>query len=83
MTEAEWLTGTDPSPMLEILEGMTSSRKLRLSACACCRHCWHLLSEEASRRAVLVAERFADGLATPEELEELERLEEENGSPAR
>src|SRR5215475_1957624 len=68
MTEAEWQAATDLNGMLEFLGDRISSRKLRLFACAACRRVWHLLTEPASRHAVEVAERYADGLATKEEL---------------
>jgi hypothetical protein len=45
MTEQEWLTCTDPRPMLEFLRDKASNRKLRLFACACVRRAWHLLTD--------------------------------------
>jgi hypothetical protein len=67
MTEAEWLACDDPGPMLDFLRGRPSERKLRLFACACCRRVWYLLRDKRSRRAVEVAEGYADGQATTEE----------------
>lgn len=67
MNEAEWLACTDPLEMLALPEARSSERKLRLFLIACSRRVWHLLSP-AYGRAVELAERFADGAASPEEL---------------
>jgi hypothetical protein len=67
MDEKAWLACTDPAPMLEFLRGRASDRKLRLFACAYCRAVrgsQHMLPGTA----VAVAERYADGLASDEDL---------------
>jgi hypothetical protein len=44
--------------------GVMDERTTRRFACWCVRHVWHLLTDERSRRAVEVAEAYADGRAT-------------------
>src|SRR5262249_12588620 len=73
MTEEEGLAGQYPQRMIPVLQGRTSPRKLRLLACACCRRVWHLMKNRESRRAVDVAERFADGKVTDSERAEARR----------
>ncbi len=69
MDEAEWWACADPDRMLKFLGRKYSARKLRLFAVACCRRFWFLLGK-TSRRAVEVAEQFADGGAGLQELDE-------------
>jgi hypothetical protein len=69
MDEQQWLSCDYPPTMLTFLKRRASKRKLRLFSVACCRRIWPLIGEERSRAAVLVAERFADGDATSEELQ--------------
>ena len=70
--ESEWLTSTKIRPMLDYHglwpSGRNRSRKLRLFAVACCRRVWHLLPNEVSRHAVVIAERYADKLVKTAEL---------------
>jgi hypothetical protein len=65
MTEAEWLACDSADAALRFVTGLEkkSNRKLRLFGCACCRRNWYLLNDPRSRRAVEVAEAFADGQA--------------------
>lgn len=71
MTEQEWLACTDPKPMVEYLSNRkrkkSNGRKFTLFASACCRRIWQLIPTDPCRRAVHVAERFVDGLATEKE----------------
>jgi hypothetical protein len=68
MTETEWLACQNPRQLFGALGDQLSERKVRLFACACCRAIWDRLPDDSSRQAVAMAERFADGRATAEEL---------------
>lgn len=60
MTEAGWLACDDPVPMLEAVRPSANDRKLRLFSVACCRRVWDLFAFPSGRRAVEVAELYAD-----------------------
>jgi hypothetical protein len=67
MTEQEWLECVKPKPMLKYISHKTSDRKLRLFAAACCRGISHLLYP-SSQQVLKLAEQFADGLVTKDQL---------------
>ena len=74
---------TDPELILpSLLEFEPSERKLRLFCCACCRRIWHLFSDDRCRDAVEIAERFADGLASEEELNQAGEIVDEAADEA-
>jgi len=68
MTELEWMACDEAHRILAFVRGKASDRKLRLFAVGCCRRIWHLMMDERSRGAVEVAERFADGEASQDEV---------------
>ncbi len=69
MNESEWLSSAEPIDMARGAPTRVSHRKLRLFAAAVCRRILHLLSDDRSKAAVDVAERFADEQATLDNLQ--------------
>ncbi len=69
MTESECLTSTDPNPMLDVLQGQKTERKLRLFVVGCCRRIWQRMSDDRSRYAVELAERSADEPVSDKQLD--------------
>jgi len=73
MTEAEWLACADPQPMLEFLRGK-GDRKLRLFSVGFCRTEWNNLRPlDEAQNAVIVAERWADQLASQDDIDAASR----------
>jgi hypothetical protein len=48
VTEAEWLSSSNPQPMLAYLAGRAGERELREFAAACCLRVWHLLPHQGN-----------------------------------
>ena len=76
MTEAEWLSSTDLPWIVDHLcdnlrmtERESGRRKLRLLACSYARRIGALLTEASGRETVTVAELFAEGQASAEQME--------------
>jgi hypothetical protein len=69
VSDADWLNATRPFEMMrwwEYFRGKPSPRKHRLLACAAVRLIWHLATDSRLRRAVEVAEAFADHQVAPD-----------------
>jgi len=77
MTESEWRTCDDFTRMVECLPGPPDHRKLRLFVCACCRMYPECTNDDKSRSAIETAERFADGIATSDDLSSAYRIANE------
>src|SRR5688572_30016744 len=67
MKEAEWCACENVFMMLHPRGKKLSNRKLRLFAVACCRRIWDRLTTERQKKAVELAERFAEGEITREQ----------------
>jgi hypothetical protein len=80
MTEAEWNRCSDPWEMLEFLRNTSraSDRKLRLFAVGCCRRLEAELPDQSSWDVVHLAEGYADGNGTDQDLMEARRDAEES-----
>jgi hypothetical protein len=62
MNAAEWRSSDDLVKMLEALQALAGPRKYQLFACACLRQLWDHTRELSFRKAVVYAERHAEGL---------------------
>ena len=82
ITEADWLRCTRLYFLLNYVRERASERRRRLLSCAYCRHIWHQMGLQ-NQQVVEVAERFADGLATNEELAASREITEAAGAQAR
>jgi hypothetical protein len=69
MIQENWQGCNDPDTILHQLQEKVSPRRLRLAACAFGRRVWDHLSEN-DRRALEIAERYADKLASKSELQD-------------
>jgi hypothetical protein len=73
MTEQDWLTTTNPYDLTHY-KACRSNRKRRLFSCAVARHVLFLISDGRYQQTVELAERYADGVATEEEMRATRRL---------
>jgi hypothetical protein len=76
-SERSWLSNTTPQALLAVLHGKRMPRLRRLFAAACCRGVLDAIIDQECRLAIEVAERYADGLASREDLDEAYRAAQE------
>jgi hypothetical protein len=69
--ESDWLASTDPQAMLLGLPPTASDRRLRSFALACCRRIEPRLTHRLSQQALVLADRYCDGLATDKDMRQL------------
>jgi hypothetical protein len=70
ITASDWRACEDPTSLLHFLSDKGTERKWRLFAVACCKRIDRFITDDRSRRAVKVAELYAEGTATKEAVEE-------------
>jgi hypothetical protein len=70
-SERDWLSSTDPQEMLLGLPIAVPDRKLRLFGLACCQRIKGRLTHHLSRQALILAERYANELATDGDMSDL------------
>jgi hypothetical protein len=75
MDESKWFAEREPQRMIRAIESFgrvrrtkRGRRQKRLVVCGCCRLIWEHFRDSRLTDAVEIAERFADGLASKEEL---------------
>lgn len=68
MVDGEWRSSGDLVRMLEGLAKVAGRRKFQLFTCACLRQLWGRTGERPFRKAVVYAERFAEGRIERDEL---------------
>jgi hypothetical protein len=68
MTEADWLTCTDATAMLDFVRTAFTDRKVRLLERASCRRIWQFVDDERARKIVDVSEQYANGRASDDDL---------------
>jgi hypothetical protein len=73
MSEQEWLATTNPYDLTHY-KACRSERKRRLLSCAFARRVLFLIPDDRYPRAMEVAERYADGVASEEQMRATRRL---------
>lgn len=67
MTESQWQTTTDPTPLFHLVSETASDRKLRLFHCSIRLWSWNFIPDSC-KVAIEASEQFADGIVSREAL---------------